>query len=143
MRIDSKPEKYLLLPKNAVSFKIVTVSRKFYLAANTRGEFEEWFAILGQLGHSVEGHNVHDEISRSFTQLMRPKSRIDDSDARSVYSAASREDEDDTFSIVSGTSKDTSLTDRESLISNTTSNFDTLVFIFNIVLLLRACTNTM
>lgn len=136
IRIDSKTMHYFLLPKGAVAFKLWTANRKFYLASNTRAQYEEWISVIIQMYPSI-GHDtpIINEISRTFARLMRPKSALDDSDAKSVYSVACRDDEDDNISIYSTSSKATGFISNGEIASvvsrnesTVSSNFDTLSF---------------
>jgi hypothetical protein len=91
-------------------------------------EHQEWMNLFANLGEAKgETRPLEQEVDHSFARFMRPKSRFDDSDARSVYSVATNDDED-TMSVVSGTSRVSSVLDRDERQSTVSTNVDTLSF---------------
>ncbi|KAJ3261190.1 hypothetical protein HK103_006499 [Boothiomyces macroporosus] len=133
IKIDTQPQKYSRLSKSAVPFTIFCNSRKYHLAALTKSDFEEWVNVLSNTNQPENkvkrSTSYYSQPERPFSRQSRSTRRYDD-DARSVYSVASQgNEEDDTMSVISASSRAMSCIslDRDAD-STRSSNVDTLSF---------------
>lgn len=113
-RIDSKVSSFKWLSKGAIPFVIVANTRKFYLAANTKTDFDEWMEL-------IKPENKYSPSASVSTRISRHRGR--DEDVRSVYSATSEYPFDDCASVAS-TCRTQYLDETRSNVSNV----DTLSF---------------
>jgi hypothetical protein len=84
---------------------------QFYFAAFTSHDLNEWLSVLGNRrpDSSLSMEREHDMFSNL---RYRPNSRLDDSDARSVYSVNTQGEDDETASV-SGPSRPESRAETE------------------------------
>jgi hypothetical protein len=126
VRIEVKPAKFALLSRGAVPFTLYAKGRKFHFACHTKTEHQEWIQLIENLCNNLDESGNGDDLERSASRLQRK--RYDDSDARSIYSVASQNDDDETMSVISGVSNATSNYEREERHSIVSSTVDTLSF---------------
>jgi hypothetical protein len=131
IKITSDNGAFKRLKRGACPFTLFANSRKFYLAAHTRAEFDDWMNVLAPRNRGMLS-------SPSFSsQMSAPplpprQSRYfqnrDDSDAKSVYSNYEyTENEDDAISVASSYSRATSATQYEDDRASNVSGLETLV----------------
>eukprot|EP00842_Homolaphlyctis_polyrhiza_P006627 jgi/Hompol1/6966/HPOL_000869-RA len=91
------------LRKSAFPFVLISNKRKFHLAAQTQSDRDEWLELLAK----AKTKSAQRPLMRSSIRGGRTSSIIDD-DAKSIYSIADSEyQDDDAASIVSGVSRST------------------------------------